>query len=78
VSHIDCTYNITHIKIYNIKQSIPSHRIDLRDTFIYTCTNIHLAISEIYANIDIECLYLSQYHCNALVYENKESLESLS
>jgi hypothetical protein len=38
------TYNITHIKIYNIKQSIPSHRIDLRDTFIYT--NIHLAISE--------------------------------
>ena len=37
-------YNITHIKIYNIKQSIPSHRIDLRDTFIYT--NIHLAISE--------------------------------
>jgi len=25
------------------------------------------------ANIDIECLYLSLYHCNALVYENKES-----
>ena len=44
MSHTDCTYNITHIKIYNIKQSIPSHRIDLRDTFIYT--NIHLAISE--------------------------------
>ena len=26
-----------------------------------------------HANIDIECLYLSLYHCNALVYENKES-----
>ena len=25
------------------------------------------------ANIDIECLYLSLYRCNALVYENKES-----
>ena len=25
------------------------------------------------ANIDIECLYLSLYYCNALVYENKES-----
>jgi len=37
-------YNITHIKIYNIKQSIPGHRIDLRDTFINT--NLHLAISE--------------------------------
>jgi hypothetical protein len=39
VSHIDCTFNITHIKIYNIKQSITSHRIGLRHTFIYT--NIH-------------------------------------
>ena len=28
---------------------------------------------KIHANIDIECLYLSLYHCNALVYENKES-----
>ena len=27
----------------------------------------------VHANIDIECLYLSLYHCNALVYENKES-----
>jgi hypothetical protein len=26
-----------------------------------------------YANIDIGCLYLSLYHYNALVYENKES-----
>jgi hypothetical protein len=25
------------------------------------------------AEIDIKCLYLSLYHCNALVYENKES-----
>ena len=49
VSLIGCTYNTVHIKIYNIKQSLPIHRIDLRDTFIYT--NIHLAVRKIYIEI---------------------------
>ena len=34
---------------------------------------LNLASCHVHANIDIECLYLSLYHCNALVYENKES-----
>ena len=39
MSHTDCTYNITHIKIYNIKQSIPSHRNWLtRHIYIYKYT----------------------------------------
>jgi hypothetical protein len=38
---------------------------------------LHPSSCHVHANIDIECLYLSLYHCNALVYENKESKESI-
>ena len=34
---------------------------------------LHPSSCHVHANIDIECLCLSLYHCNALVYENKES-----
>ena len=34
---------------------------------------LHPSSCHVHATIDIECLYLSLYHCNALVYENKES-----
>ena len=34
---------------------------------------LHPSSCHVHANIDIECLYLSLYHCNALVYENTES-----
>jgi hypothetical protein len=44
-------------------------------SFLLCCVFIvlHPSSCHVRANIDIECLYLSLYHCNALVYENKES-----
>ena len=44
-------------------------------SLLLCCVFIVLRPSSCYvrANIDIECLYLSLYHCNALVYENTES-----